>query len=242
MAESRRKRKKADEQGVGEGWLTTYGDMVTLLLCFFAIMFNPVSTQEDVLKAISDYFSRMDWGYSLTVGRMQPAGNIYAELPSQNRGKALADSMRKAISIFNPEIRSNKVRVSQDERGVVISLASDMFFEPASARLNLESARTTLLNLAVLLSSEEVAGRKIRIEGHSDSAPIDTDGPWVSNWQLSTERALSVLYHISELGISENRLQIAGFGSTVPISSNDTSEGRAYNRRVDVIIVDEAHL
>ncbi|MCL2093846.1 MAG: flagellar motor protein MotB [Treponema sp.] len=237
-----KKKKKDEESGSSNDWMTTYGDMVTLLLCFFAILFNPVLEDEAVLQAISDYFSRYDWGYSLSVGRMQPAGNIIADFPSQTRGRSLADALRRAVSLYNPEIRSNRVRVTQDERGVVISFASDVFFEPASAVLNMEASRGVLLNLAILLSSEEVDGRKFRIEGHTDSVGIDPSGPWVSNWQLSTERALSVLYLLTDLGVSESRMQVAGFGSTVPISTNDTEQGRANNRRVDIVIIDDAHL
>ena len=236
------RKKKKDDALADPGWLATYGDMVTLLLCFFAVLFNPVSNNEAVIQAISDYFTNIDWGYSLSVGQMASSGNTIAALPSQTRGRALGEAMKRAVSLFNPEIQSNKVKVTQDERGVVITFASDIFFNSASAVLNIEAARTILLNLAILLNSDEVAGRKFRIEGHTDSSPVDSAGPWVSNWQLSTERALSVLYYLSDLGVSENRMQVAGFGSTMPISSDDTDEGRAYNRRVDVIIIDDAHL
>jgi chemotaxis protein MotB len=96
--------------------------------------------------------------------------------------------------------------------------------------------------LATLLSSEEVGDRKFRIEGHTDSSPVDPNGPWVSNWQLSTERSLSVLYYLIDLGVPEDRMQVAGFGPTRPISTNETREGRSYNRRVDIVIIDDAHL
>ena len=222
--------------------MTTYGDMVTLLLCFFAIMFNPVMEADEALSAISEYFRNIDWGSSLTPGRLAVGGNIFADLPAQTRGRVLGDSYRRAVSLYAPEIRSNQVRVTQDERGVIISFASDVFFGPASAVLNIEASRGILLNLAILLTSEEVGGRRFRIEGHKDSVGIDPAGPWVSNWQLSTERALSVLYHLADLGVSESRMQVAGFGSTVPLSSNETESGRANNRRVDIIIIDDAHL
>ena len=237
-----RKKKKKDDGGGGEGWLATFADMITLLLCFFAILFNPVTTTEEILHAISDYFTRFDWGQSLTVGSLQPAGNIIADLPSQTRGRALADAMRRATTLFNPQVRTNMVKITQEERGLVISFAADVFFPTASAVINLEASRSILLNLAILLNSEEVDGRKFRIEGHTDSVLVDPAGPWVSNWQLSTERALSVLYHLSSLGVSENRMQVSGFGSTMPLSSNDTEQGRANNRRVDIIIIDDAHL
>ncbi|MDR0322836.1 MAG: flagellar motor protein MotB [Treponema sp.] len=239
-----RKKKRDDEGGGGDGWLATYADMITLLLCFFAILFNPIAEEkkEDILQAISDYFSRAGMGYSLSPGRLASSGNTIMSLPAQSRGRALGDALRMATSLFTPQIRSNQVKVTQDERGLVITLASDVFFNPASATLNLETSRSVLLNLATLLTSEEVEGRKFRIEGHSDSASIDPDGPWVSNWQLSTERALSVLYFLSSLGIPEKRMYVTGFGDTMPVSSNDTPEGRAYNRRVDIIILSDGHL
>jgi chemotaxis protein MotB len=158
------------------------------------------------------------------------------------RGKVLGDAQLKAVSLFAPEIRSNKVRISFDERGLVISLVSDAFFNPASAKINIEESREILLNVAMFLSSDELNDRKLRIEGHTDSTPTDPNGPWESNWHLSTARAINVLAYLADLGIAEKRFQVAGFADTVPISRNDTSEGRAYNRRVDIIVLDDGHL
>jgi chemotaxis protein MotB len=241
MAASKRKRKE-EGGGGGEGWLATYADMITLLLCFFAILVNPPVSREAILQAISEYFTQISTGSSMTPGQVSPAGNVFLDLPSQSKGKSLADALKKAVTLFNPEIKQELVKVTQDERGIIISFASDMFFNPASARINLEAARTVIYNLSTLLKSEEVGSRKFRIEGHTDASPLDSGGPWVSNWQLSTERALSVLYYLIDYGVPENRMQVAGFGGTMPVSSNSTPEGRAYNRRVDVVIMDEAHL
>jgi chemotaxis protein MotB len=154
----------------------------------------------------------------------------------------MGTAMRKAISVFSPEMRSNKVKVTHDERGLVITLAGDAFFYPASARINIEATRDILLRLGTYLASTELRGRKFRIEGHTDDTDVDPYGPWEDNWQLSVERSRAVLRYLSDLGINENNFQIAGFAATVPVSSNDTEEGRANNRRVDVIILDEGHL
>jgi chemotaxis protein MotB len=181
-------------------------------------------------------------GSSLSPGRLADMGNNILTLPSTQRGDSLGTTLQNATSLFTPEVRSRIVSVRSDERGIVISLASDAFFDPASARINLENTRDTLLRLGTLLASQEVAGRKIRLEGHTDSTPIDGNGPWESNWQLSAARAISVLHYLTGLGISENRFQVAGFADTMPISSDDTPEGRMYNRRVDVVIIDDAHL
>jgi chemotaxis protein MotB len=159
-----------------------------------------------------------------------------------DRGKSLGAAAKKATSIFAPEIKSKKVSVISDERGIVISLASDAFFEPASAQINIEQTRDILMRLAQLLGSNDLDGRKFRIEGHTDSSPIDPDGPWTSNWQLSAMRSISVLLYLTGLGITEKRFQVAGFADTMPVSHDDTPEGRAYNRRVDIVILDDAHL
>jgi len=227
--------------------LNTYADMITLCLCFFLIMFNPDETTQAQLDAISTSMQMgglgaLAGGLTLSSGRSADLGNTIMSLPSMDRGRALGTAIRKATSIFQPEIRSNKVRITHDERGLVITLASDAFFNPASARINIEATRDILLRLAGFLASDDITGRKFRIEGHTDSVDVDRGGPWESNWELSAARSISILHYLTDLGIEEKRFQIAGFADTAPIASNDTAEGRAYNRRVDIIILDDGHL
>jgi chemotaxis protein MotB len=92
------------------------------------------------------------------------------------------------------------------------------------------------------MSEPELRSRKFRIEGHTDAVDVDPTGPWEDNWQLSAERSRAVLRYLTALGIDERRFQITGFADTMPVSSNATEEGRMYNRRVDIIILDEGHL
>jgi chemotaxis protein MotB len=184
----------------------------------------------------------MAGGLTLAAGRSAELGNTVNSLPSMERGKALGTALRRAVSLFSPEIRSTLVKITQDERGLVISLAADAFFNPASARINIEGTREILLRLGTYLSSSELQGRKFRIEGHTDAVDVDPAGPWEDNWQLSTERSRSILLYLAALGIDEKRFQIAGFADTMPVSTNETPEGRQNNRRVDVIILDEGHL
>jgi chemotaxis protein MotB len=227
--------------------MATYSDMVTLMLCFFLIMFNPDETPQAQLDAISTSMQMgglgaLAGGLTLSSGRSADLGAVIMSLPSMDRGRSLGTALRKATSVFSPEIRSNKIRITQDERGIVITLASDAFFNPASARINIEATRDILLRLTGYLASEDVAGRKFRIEGHTDNVDVDRGGPWESNWELSAARSISILHYVTDLGIDEKRFQIAGFADTVPIADNSTAEGRAYNRRVDIIILDDGHL
>jgi chemotaxis protein MotB len=231
----------------GQEWLTTYSDMVTLMLCFFAIMFNPDEATSAQMEAIAASMRTMGLGslaggLTLSPGRNADLGNTIMALPSLERGRSLGTALRKAVSVFSPEIRSEKVRITHDERGLVITLASDAFFMPASARINIEETRDILLRLGTMLASDEIRQHKLRIEGHTDDEATDPAGPFPSNWDLSTARSIAVLRYLSAIGIDENRFQVAGFADTVPIARNDTPEGRAYNRRVDIIVLDEGHL
>jgi chemotaxis protein MotB len=242
-------KKKKAEEGIPSTWLNTYADMITLCLCFFVILFNPDDVTQAQLDAISDSIRQggigaMTGGFTISSGRNADLGNTIMALPSMERGRVMGTAMRKAISVFSPEIRSNKVKVTHDERGLVITLAGDAFFYPASAQINIEATRDILLRLGTFLVSPDpnLLNRKFRIEGHTDATDVDPYGPWEDNWQLSVERSRAVLRYLTDLGISENRFQIAGFAATVPVSTNDTEEGRANNRRVDVIILDEGHL
>jgi chemotaxis protein MotB len=240
------KKKVALEEAKND-WIVTYSDMVTLLLCFFVALFEPNEADSTQIAAMISSLNNIGMGAStggntLSLGRSADLGNTIMSLPSLERGRSLGTALRKAISLFNPEIRSNKVRITHDERGLVISLASDILFNPASARINIEDTRDILLRLGTFLVSDELRGRKFRIEGHTDAVDVDPGGPWESNWELSTARSIAVLHYLADLGVEENRFQVAGFADTMPIAGNDTAEGRAYNRRVDLIILDEGHL
>ena len=246
-----RKRKEAEPPPSGT-WLATYGDMITLMLCFFVILFNPDEAPQATLEAISASVQRggigaMTGGFTLSAGRNADLGNTIMSLPSMERGRVMGTALRRATSVFSPEINSNKMKITHDERGLVITLAADALFETASARINIEATRDMLLRLGTYLSSNELADTndrkfRFRIEGHTDSVDVDPYGPWEDNWQLSVERSRSILRYLAALGINERRFQIAGFADTMPVSSNDTPEGRRNNRRVDIIILNDGHL
>jgi chemotaxis protein MotB len=217
------------------------------MLCFFVIMFNPdagssAQMQQIVASMVSAGLGSLAGGNTLSLGRNADLGNTVMSLPSMEKGRSLGTALRKAVSLFDPEIRSNKVKVTHDERGLVITLASDAFFNPASARINVEQTRDILLRLGAMLSGEDLRDHKLRIEGHTDNEATDPNGPWADNWELSTARSISVLHYLADMNINERRFQVAGFADTMPVSRNDTPEGRAYNRRVDIIILDDGHL
>lgn len=237
----RKKCKKCPPEGAAD-WMLTYGDMVTLLLTFFVMMFTTATVDGSKLKLVIAAFNglgMLQGGNTLQVGQLAELGNTIESLPSMDKGRALDKARKRAISQFEPEIKSNKVRITEDERGLIITLASDAFFRPATAEINIEESRSMLQRLSGLLVT--MPDRKFRIEGHTDSLPTDPNGPWPTNWELSTARSVNVLKYLTEFGVNEQQFQVSGFADTVPLANNNTPEGRAYNRRVDIVILSEGH-
>ena len=233
---------KKEPKKASQEWLTTYGDMITLMLCFFVMLYNPTEADpvQMAMMTASLQTDSVSGGMSATSGRLADLGNSINSLPSLEKGKNLGTAKKKAVSLFAPDRKSTRITITSDERGLVINLAADAFFAEKSAELNIEETRDTLLRIAQFLSMPELAGRKFRIEGHTDSTTADST-KWPSNWELSSARAVNVLHYLSDFGIEESQFSVAGYADNQPRHSNDTPDGRAYNRRVDIIILDEGH-
>ncbi len=231
-------RKEKKPQEAGSDWLTTYADMITLMLCFFVMLFDPTEVSITQVEAMAASLSGEPIGgtESVSPGTLADSGNTLFSMPSMEKGRMLATALKKAVSLFAPEIKTNKIAVTSDERGLVISLAGDTFFKEGSAELDIEETRESLLSLAKFLGMESLGNRRFRIEGHTDNVVHP-----VNNWELSTDRALNVLHYLTDFGAEEKRFSVAGYADTRPVYSNDSPEGRAYNRRVDIIILDDAH-
>lgn len=123
---------------------------------------------------------------------------------------------------------------------MIISLAADSFFREASAEVDIEAARELLQRIVGLLRT--LPDSNFAVEGHTDSTPTDPEGEFPSNWELSSARANNVLHYLVDLGADESKFQTRGYADTMPLASNDTRDGRAYNRRIDIVILSEGHL
>jgi chemotaxis protein MotB len=143
------------------------------------------------------------------------------------------------VGQLQKEISSKSVRITEDERGIVVSLASDFFFGSGRADCG-DSTESVLRKLTGLFTSTT---GNIRIEGHTDDIPIVQGGSLAqrlpTNWELSSQRAVNVLKSLEKLGLDRKRLSAAAFADTRPVKPNDTYDGRAYNRRVEIVIMPE---
>lgn len=137
-------------------------------------------------------------------------------------------------SQLSEEIKNNQVRLNIAEKGLVITFVAEVLFASGKAKLRIESF--PILDKVAKILRENVPRNEIGIEGHTDNEPIKYSR-WKSNWELSSQRALSVLYYLQEQGIKPIRLSAIGYGEYRPIASNDIPEGKQFNRRVEIVIL-----
>ncbi len=234
------KKKKKEPKGA-PAWMVSWSDMTTLLLTFFIVMmsFAEIDGKDFylVLSSFRGSLGMFKGGYSLSAGRLEELGQNMLNLPSTREGRAMAKSLKRAVSVFKPEIKSKKVRVTEDERGLVITLSGDSFFDPGSAVLK-EDIRPVLKKLSYVIKTMP---NFVRIEGHTDNTPVSERSVkkgYESNWELSSHRSVNVLRYLDEEeSVQPEKLSAVAFAQHRPLDDNNTPEGRAFNRRVDVVIL-----
>lgn len=169
--------------------------------------------------------------------------NFYKGKPEQERKikqltgqlEELEQTKRMLEDRLAREIRDKQILLQQTSRGLIISMTNDILFDSGKAKLK-ASAHSVLDRIASVIN-ESAPDRDIGVEGHTDNVPIQRSG-WKSNWELSVARATSVLHYlIDQCGIPPQKLSAIGYGEYRPMASNDTKEGRARNRRVEIIIL-----
>ena len=237
------KRKKSQIKGAAP-WLVTMGDMNNLLMCFFIVMMGDISvtTQNEWYLTLTSFrgsLGFMTGGQSITKGDLPAMGHNIMALPSSQRQQSLARALKDISAAFSPEIQSKYIRLREDERGLVITLTGDLFFDPGSAFIR-EETKPILSKIARIIRR---LPNFVRIEGHTDNSTITISKSkegYKSNWELSAARSLNVLhYFVDEDNVDPKLLSAISFGEFRPIDENNTPEGRSFNRRIEVVILRE---
>jgi chemotaxis protein MotB len=248
-------RPKHAEHENHERWLVSYADFITLLFAFFVVMFASSQTDKGKAKQISEAVEKaLKEGSS--VSNVPPAvakvlggtvddkgqGNAQMHGPGGAQKSAQADppevmelgiSLKMLSTQLADEIQQGKVEVSMTPRGIVVSLKQAAFFPSGTDVID----QTTMPTLEKVAGALTVVTNPVRIEGHTDSIPIHTPR-FRSNWDLSAARSIAIMEVMrNRFNISVERLSIAGYADTAPVADNDTPEGRARNRRVDLVIL-----
>lgn len=224
-------------------WMATYGDLVTLLLCFFIMLFAMSTVDAEKFDALSQAFNPgiFDFtGGDNIIGEMNKDENnamsefLSNEIVYQAELKSIADSIN---NYTESEDIQDSVDVIRDKDKITIRFNSSLLFESGKATLK-EQVKPYLNKISKTFPE----GYSVQIEGHTDNLKI-SNKEFASNWELSAFRGINVLkYIINNCGISSDKLSVAGYGEFRPIASNDTEEGRSKNRRVDIILFKEAEV
>ncbi len=209
-----RKRNNNNEEENVHRWLISYSDFLTLLFTFFVALYAlssiDITKAEKMTSSLRKVFKVIDEPISF----------------EEDRNKAIIEDLRKLLNDISG------INIKSDARGIVVTLPDSLLFSSGSAELKPESI-DALTRIGEKL--KELPG-KVAIEGHTDNIPISSS-VYKSNWELSSARASSVLHFLLQRGLSPDRFLIAGYGEYKPVATNDTDEGRAKNRRVELIIL-----
>ena len=240
-----RKKKRHPEHVSHERWLVSYADFITLLFAFFVVMFavSQVDSKK-VGRFTQSFHDALEWQVmGPGNGRSGGGTDVMQVIPTFTNAK-----VAKAVHDFEEEktsIRRGLVKrlgnvpmlaglnILEVHGELVLRLPEKLMFDRGEAVLRSEGGD------ALIAIAEELTDRpvRIRVEGHTDSTPIHTPR-FPSNWELSQSRAMAVVRFFLEDGkIAPVRLAAAGYGEHHPVASNDTPEGKAQNRRVDLIVV-----
>lgn len=235
-----------------ERWLVSYADFITLLFAVFVTLYAMSQTDK---KKIEEVMASMRDSFGFTAAHSSSAAkpsviesgamNLIPTLPprpapSLKRGKSRGSDRDFKLTKASIEAfllksgAQDKVSISVNQRGLVVSLKEAGFFDSGSAALK-PSAVALLNDVTESLASYSNA---IRVEGHTDNVPISS-ASFPSNWELSTARATSVLKYMTKQDFDPNHLAAAGYGEYRPVADNSTDEGRKKNRRVDIVLLSE---
>ncbi|PIS27164.1 MAG: hypothetical protein COT43_12020 [Candidatus Marinimicrobia bacterium CG08_land_8_20_14_0_20_45_22] len=220
--EKRKKIKSLDGKDEEEPWLTTYADMMTLLMTFFVLLFSMSKLDPVKLE---------QFGSSV--------GNVLGGPSPKAKTYTLTEIFKEVVNVIEEEKLKDVIQVETSARGVCIKIPSEISFQSGSADLN--------PSIFPILDKLDIMIRKsifpIAIEGHTDSDPIQSQ-MYPSNWELSAARSAQVVRYFSGRGIPPNRFQAVGYSDTRPRSAgktveeaNSTIEKKSQNRRVEIFFL-----
>ena len=241
----RLKRNLGSEEKKTAGWLTTFNDLVTLLMVFFVLMFT-MSTIDT--KKIQDFQYAMQSGLGIletgkkldiSVKRTQPVDDM-SHIRTQAEGEQNTKGSNQPGGKLIAQIRQLMaddldIQVTEVDQGTRLSFEDQVLFDFGQAAIN-PAGFVFLDKIADVLRKIPYA---VRVEGHTDNVPIQTRR-FPSNWDLSVARAVNVVKYFAEVSkIDPKRLSAVGYGESRPVAPNDTFSNRAKNRRVEILLLTE---
>ena len=195
-------------------WIFTYGDLVTLLLCFFILLFSMCRTDVEKSKQISD-----------SLKGMPPGSPFIFNGQSSNLDKASKELEQLEVP--------DDVTINASKAGVEVTFSKTVAFEQGSVSIS-EKAKKTLDKMLPIIGQLQ---NNIEISGHTDES--DSNRKYPSSWELSVARASVIAAFLESKLIPVERIQVAGYGDSRPRFNPDTAYKRNLNRRVQILLLPE---
>ncbi len=230
------RKEKKENKGPAQTWLITFGDLVTLLLTFFVLLLSMASMDQSFLTRVSVFTKDIGFLTYRGSGKMPSRIKMIIELMERPQDVLLKDDRIKDLlfpdDVLPPGIDrgtlDENLRILQRQDGVALVLSDKLLFASGSATLSPEAG--PLLNqIATVL---QYVPFNVNVAGYSDNVP----GRTLDNYELSGDRAESVLDYFLNQGFDPVRFSVSAFGPNLPLASNETAEGRAANRRVEILV------
>ena len=213
-------------------WVVTFGDMMSLLMCFFVLLLSFSTMESERFKVVAGYI-REAFGVQVTERFTEvPKGEtVIAESfhPPSDAAAAIAlGKVKKAVEELDLD---SFVEVEVEKNQLKVTLTGELGFAPGQAELGPEVH--PLLDEAAKIAISW--GARVTVSGHTDNTPTRTKR-FASNWDLSAARAASVVRYLEKKGVPASRLEAVAYAHTRPLTENFTAEGRRRNRRVEILI------
>jgi chemotaxis protein MotB len=246
-------RRKNDEHANHERWLVSYADFITLLFAFFVVMFASTQSDKNKAKVVSESVrealehGQFSSAISTVLGRgkyeskkvpatQAPSGqheSLPPPPPPESHPPDLAKSLVTLQQGLDLELKNGKVQLKLEGRGLVISMREAGFFASGDDTV----APSSLPILAKIAAVVQSLPNQVRLEGHTDSQPIH-NSRFHNNWELSAARSIAMLELLRDhFQVPPGRMAVAGYADNAPADTNETDEGRAHNRRVDLVLL-----
>ena len=240
MALAKKTRHKKHEEHIDESWLVPYADVLTLLLAVFIILFASSTVDQSKLNKLSQVFSAifesgsgiMDYAAPVETTDVQSDG--FGRSDYERDQEQLVEAQGRVEELIALNELESQLETQMTSEGLLITIRDSVLFAPGSADIDVEYA-TVAKELSEILAFNPA--RNVVITGHTDNVPMNT-AEFSSNWDLSVMRAVNFLKVIidSNPTLDSKYFSVKGFGEFNPIATNDTAEGRAKSRRVEVLV------
>jgi len=219
-------------------WLAAFGDLMSLLLCFFVLLLSMSSMDakkiSEAIGSLSGAMSVLEGGTKTEISQQRIQESTPIE--SQDETSEAVNRIQQAAADANEMMEQSQgpaITVEEAQEGFVIELPSALLFKAGSATIENQDALLFLKRIALII--EELPNdMEVSVQGHTDNSGPGRGSPFKDNWELSTARAISVLHELLLDGVDANRVSASGYAEFKPVATNATQSGREKNRRVEL--------